>query len=41
MDIQEEECGLDGVGSVQGQVAATRECGNELLGSIKCGKFLD
>jgi hypothetical protein len=24
-----------------GQVAGTCECGNELSGSIKCGKFLD
>ena len=33
--------GLDGVGSGQGQVAGTCECGNEPSGSIKCGKFLD
>jgi hypothetical protein len=34
--------GLGGVGSVQGQVVAgTCEYGNELSGSIKCGKFLD
>jgi len=25
----------------QGQVAGTCECGNEPLGSIKCGEFLD
>jgi len=25
----------------QGQVTGTCECGNELLGSIKCGEFLD
>ena len=24
-----------------GQVAGYYECGNELLGSIKCGEFLD
>jgi hypothetical protein len=33
--------GLDGIGSRQGQVAGTCECGNELSGSIKCGEFLD
>jgi hypothetical protein len=33
--------GLDGAGSGQGQVAGTCEYGNELLGSIKCGEFLD
>jgi hypothetical protein len=33
--------GLRGVGSGQGQVADTCECGNELSGSIKCGEFLD
>ena len=33
--------GLDRAGSGQGQVAGTCECGNEALGSIKCGEFLD
>jgi len=33
--------GLDRDGSGQGQLAGTCECGNELLGSIKCGEFLD
>jgi hypothetical protein len=33
-------CGLDQAGSGEGQVAGTRECGNELLGSLKCGEFL-
>ena len=33
--------GLDGVGSGQGQVAGACKYGNELLGSIKCGEFLD
>ena len=28
--------GLDGSGLVQGQVAGACECGNKLLGSIKC-----
>ena len=32
---------LDGVGSGQGQMAGTCECGNELSGSVKCGEFLD
>ena len=32
---------MDGFGSGQGQVAGTCEYGNELLGSIKCGEFLD
>jgi len=32
---------LDRAGSGRGQVAVTCECGNELLGSIKCGEFLD
>ena len=30
---------ISGLG--QGQVADTCECGNEISGSIKCGKFLD
>ena len=33
--------GLDGVGSGLGQVAGTREYGDEPSGSIKCGEFLD
>ena len=33
--------GLDGVGSVYGEVAGTCEYSNELSGSIKCGEFLD
>jgi len=33
--------GLDRSVSGQGQVAGTCECGNELLGSIKFGEFLD
>ena len=33
--------GLDCGGSGQGQVAGACECGNEPLGSIKCGEFLD
>jgi len=33
--------GLDRTGSGYGQVAGTRECGNELSGSIKCEEFLD
>jgi hypothetical protein len=33
--------GLDRAGSGEGQVTGTCECGNELLGSIKCGEFLD
>ena len=32
--------GLDRVSSGYGQVAGTCECGNEPLGSIKCGEFL-
>jgi hypothetical protein len=31
---------LDEGGSGEGQVAGTCECGNEPLGSIKCGEFL-
>jgi hypothetical protein len=44
MDLQEVGrglWGLDGVGSGLGQVAGACEYGNELLGSIKCGEFLD
>jgi len=33
--------GVDGVGSGQGQMAGICEYGDELLGSIKCGEFLD
>jgi hypothetical protein len=33
--------GLDCSGSGYGEVVTTCECGNELLGSIKCGEFLD
>jgi hypothetical protein len=33
--------GLDRSGSGQGQVAGSCVCGNGLLGSIKCGGFLD
>ena len=33
--------GLDRADSRYGQVAGTCECGNEPLGSIKCGEFLD
>jgi len=33
--------GLDWSGSGEGQVADCCECGNELSGPIKCGKFLD
>jgi hypothetical protein len=32
---------FDGSGSGYGQVAGTCECGDEPLGSIKCGEFLD
>ena len=32
-----ERHGLDLSGSGQGQVVGTYECGNEHLGSIKCG----
>ena len=33
--------GLDGVGSGQGQVVGTCECGNELSVTIKGAEFLD
>jgi len=36
-----QEMGLDRSVSVLGQMAVTCECGNEPLGSIKCGEFLD
>ena len=32
---------LDYSGSGQGQAAGTCKCGNEPLGSIQCGEFLD
>jgi hypothetical protein len=32
--------GLDRAGSGEGHVAGSCECGNETLGSIKCGEFL-
>jgi hypothetical protein len=34
-------CGLDWAGPGLKQVADTCECGNEPLGSVKCGEFLD
>jgi hypothetical protein len=43
MDLQEVECGgMDWIelGRI-GKVAGTCECGNEPLGSIKCGELLD
>jgi hypothetical protein len=33
--------GLDRVGSGQGQLGGTCECGNESSGSIKCREFLE
>jgi len=33
--------GLNRSGAGQGQMAGTCEWGNESLGSIKCGEFLD
>ena len=33
--------GLDRAGKGQGQVVGTCDSGNEPLGSIKCGEFLD
>ena len=33
--------GLDRFGSGCGEVAGSCECGNEPLGSITCGEFLD
>ena len=44
MDLQEVECeGMDWIGLAQDGVRwrGTCECGNELLGSIKCRDFLD
>ena len=32
---------FDPAGSGKGQMVSTCECGNEILGSIKCGEFLD
>ena len=34
-------CEMDRNGSGYGQVAGTCECGNETLGSVKCGEFLE
>jgi len=33
--------GLDWAGPGYRQLACTCECGNEPLGSVKCGEFLD
>jgi len=33
--------GLDLFGSVQGQVAGARKCGDKIPGSTKCGEILD
>jgi len=43
MDLQKWDVayGMDRPGSGKGQVAGTCDCGNERLGSIKCGEFLD
>jgi hypothetical protein len=44
IDLQEMGCGghgLDRAGSGEGQVVGTCECGNEHLGSVECGDFLD
>ena len=42
MDLQEMGCGgMDWIELALGQVAGTCECGNEPLGSVKCGEFLD
>ena len=43
MDLQEVGCGgMDWIDLAQDWVfVATFECGNEPLGSIKCGEFLD
>ena len=38
--IWNEVRGLDWSDSGQGQVAGAYKCGNERLGSIKCGNFL-
>jgi hypothetical protein len=40
-EIRFRECGLDSLGSGYGQVVSSCEHGNEPLGSIKCGVFLD
>jgi hypothetical protein len=40
VDLQEMGCGcMDWIELIE--VAGTCECGNEPLGSIKCGEFLD
>jgi len=43
MDLQEVGCGyMDWIGLAQNrQLADACECGNEPLGSVKCGEFLD
>ena len=43
MDLQEMGCGFmdNQGGSRYRQVAGTCECGNEPMGSIKCGEILD
>ena len=44
LDLQEVRCGgMDWIELVSGyrQVACSCECGNELSGTIKCGKFLE
>jgi hypothetical protein len=41
MYVKELRCGLDSSGSGLGQVAGSCEYGNESLGSIKGGEFLD
>jgi hypothetical protein len=44
MELQEVRCGGYGLvwsGTGPGQVAGNRNRGNEILGSIKCGQFLD
>jgi len=43
MDLQKVGCGyMDWIGLTQDrEVADTCECGNEPLGSMKCGEFLD
>jgi hypothetical protein len=42
MDLQELEWGSsDWIGLAQEQVAGCCKCGNDPLGYIKCGKYLD